>query len=86
MRLSVFSVVLQMICCAVSLPLAGTHDDDVVEQLEALLAEARSGEVVGLVAAIHYGGSQYAFLGSGSLVDNPDLGIAASIRLCNKLK
>lgn len=53
----------------------------VVERLEELLADARSGKIIGVAAAVHYGGNSYGYVGSGSLVDNPELGIAASIRL-----
>lgn len=56
-------------------------DLKVVERLEELLVEARAGNIVGLAAAVHYGGNGYGYIGSGSLVENPELGIAASIRL-----
>ena len=56
-------------------------DLQLVERLEQLLAEARAGKVVGMTAAVHYGGAAYEYFGFGSLVDNPDLGIAAAARL-----
>lgn len=53
----------------------------VVERLEQLLAEARAGEIVGLAVAAHYGGNGYGYIGSGPLVENSEIGIAASICL-----
>lgn len=56
-------------------------DVQVVERLEEILAEARAGNIIGLAMAVHYGGNSYGYMGAGSLVSNPELGIAASTRL-----
>ena len=60
-------------------------DPNTVLQLEALLEEARAGRVVGAVAAIHYGGRDYAFVGSGSLCEDPRLGLHAVATLAKKM-
>lgn len=60
-------------------------DRDTVHQLEALLEEAKAGKIVGLLAAVHYGGSAYAYLGSGSMCSDPSRGLAAAHRLATKL-
>lgn len=56
-------------------------DMQVVERLEEILADARAGKVVGLAMAVHYGANAYGYFGAGSLVDKPELGLAASTRL-----
>lgn len=60
-------------------------DPNTVLQLEALLEEAKSGRIVGAVAAAHYGGREYAFFGSGSLCDDPRLGLHAVAALAKKM-
>lgn len=52
---------------------------------EVLPEEARAGRVIGLVVGANYGGAECACIGSGSLVESLDIGIAAVVRLCNKL-
>lgn len=54
-------------------------------QLETMLSEAKSGKIVGAVAALHYGGREYAFVGSGSLCDDPRLGLHAVATLAKKM-
>lgn len=60
------------------------RDERLVAQLEELLTEARAGAIVGLLAGVHYGGAEYAYIGTGSLVDHPELGLAVSMRLRNR--
>jgi hypothetical protein len=43
------------------------------------------GEIVGIVAAVHYGGRDYGYIGSGSMCEHPNIGIAAAHRLATKL-
>lgn len=62
------------------------RDEGVVALLERLLAEARAGEIVGLAVAVHYGGCEYAYAGSGSVVQNSDIGLVMSMRLCDKFR
>jgi hypothetical protein len=50
-----------------------------------MLKDAMSGKIVGLLAAVHYGGKEYGYSGTGSLCSNPSLGIAAAHRLATKL-
>lgn len=65
----------------IQLPRKGQPDDDVVKILEGLLEEARKGAIVGFAGAVHYGGPVYGYMGTGSLVANPELGLAAATRL-----
>lgn len=60
-------------------------DSDVVSQLEALLRDAMDGRLIGFVAAAHYGGREYAYMGSGSMCDHPIMGAAAAHKLASKL-
>ena len=60
-------------------------DPNTVLQLEELLKDARSGRIVGAVAAVHYGGREYAFVGSGSLCEDPRLGLHAVATLAKKM-
>ena len=60
-------------------------DAGIVERLEALLEDAKAGRIVGAVAALHYGGREYTFVGSGSLCDDPRLGLHAIATLARKL-
>lgn len=69
------------LAAVIHLPARRQPNDDVVEMLERLLGEARRGSLVGFVAAGHYGGMEYGYFGSGSLVANRELGLAATTRL-----
>jgi hypothetical protein len=40
---------------------------------------------VGVIASVHYGGSEFGYIGAGSLVKNPALGLGATLRLSQKL-
>lgn len=60
-------------------------DEDVVEYLRQLLQEAERGEVVGIIAACHYGGSDFGYTGAGSLVKNSAMGMGAAFRLAQNL-
>ena len=60
-------------------------DPNTVLQLETLLEEARIGKIIGALAAVHYGGRDYAFVGSGSLCDDPRLGLHAVATLAKKM-
>lgn len=60
-------------------------DPNTVLQLEALLEDARIGKIIGALAAVHYGGRDYAFVGSGSLCDDPRLGLHAVATLAKKM-
>lgn len=60
-------------------------DTTVVEHLEALLEEAKAGRISGAIAAVHYGGREYAYLGSGSLCEDPRLGLHAVASLAKKM-
>ena len=62
------------------------RDESVVALLERLLTEARSGEIVGLVVAVHYGGCEYVYAGSGSVVRNRDIGLVMAMRLADKFR
>lgn len=59
-------------------------DQEVVRVLEELLADAREGGLVGLTAAAHYGAAVYAYVGVGTLVNNPELGLASTTRLMKR--
>lgn len=41
--------------------------------------------MAGVVVAAHYGGREYAYMGSGSMCDHPGLGAAAAQRLATKM-
>jgi hypothetical protein len=56
-----------------------------VRQLTALLRDAKAGRITGAVAAYHYGGREYLYLGSGSLCADPRLGLGALAVLAKKL-
>jgi hypothetical protein len=56
-----------------------------VQHLQALLKEAVEGKIVGIIAAVHYGGREFAYVGSGSMCDCPTLGIASAHKLATKL-
>lgn len=60
-------------------------DQAIVRALKSLLAEAESGQVVGLLAAAHYGGPEFSYAGVGSVCANPALGLGATLRLAQKL-
>lgn len=60
--------------------------DETVENLRSLLREAEKGNLVGLVAAVHYGGQQFGYIGSGSLCSNPVLGVGALTMLRERFK
>lgn len=60
-------------------------DKDVVEYLRQLLDEAERGEIVGVVAACHYGGDDFGYTGAGSLVMNAPMGMGAAMRLSQHL-
>ena len=47
--------------------------------------EDRDGRIFGAVAAVHYVGREYAFVGSGSLCDDRRLGLHAAATLARKL-
>lgn len=56
-----------------------------IKQLEELLEAAREGRVAGAMAAVHHGGREYSFVGSGSLCEDPRLGLHAVMTLAKKL-
>lgn len=60
-------------------------DAAIVRNLRELLAEAEKGAVVGLLAAVHYGGPDFGYAGCGSMCDNPAIGLGATLRLAQKL-
>ena len=60
-------------------------DQQTIRYLQGLLQAAMRGEIAGIVAAVHYGGREYSYLGSGSMCDHPSMGIAAAHRLATKL-
>lgn len=49
-----------------------------------LLADAESGRLRGALVAAHYGGREYLYAGSGSLCQDPRLGVAALAKLARK--
>jgi hypothetical protein len=59
-------------------------DQDTVGTLRQLLADAEQGRVRGALVAAHYGGREYLYAGSGSLCQDPRLGVAAVARLARK--
>lgn len=61
------------------------RDPRTIRQLELLLRDALAGRLIGLVAAAHYGGRDYAYAGTGSLCEHPNLGVAAAHRIATKL-
>ena len=56
-----------------------------MEYLKQLLQEAERGEIVGIIAACHYGGPDFGYTGAGSLTTNPALGLGATYRLAQNL-
>lgn len=61
------------------------QDSSIVGYLRELLAEAEQGNIVGVIASVHYGGAEFGYIGAGSLVKNPALGLGATLRLSQKL-
>lgn len=61
------------------------RDLQTIKQLEQLLRDAVAGRIVGVIAAAHYGGRDYAYLGTGSMCEHPNLGVAAAQKLATKL-
>lgn len=59
-------------------------DRETIECLRQLLADAEQGRVRGALVAAHYGGRDYWYAGSGSLCEDPRLGVAAAARLVRK--
>ena len=57
----------------------------VVSYLRELLEQAELGAIVGVIASVHYGGSEFGYIGAGTLVLNPALGLGAAMRLKQKL-
>lgn len=60
-------------------------DQEIIEQLRDLLRDAENGKVVGLLAAVHYGGSGFGYFGGGSMCSTPALGLQALVTLTTKL-
>lgn len=58
---------------------------EIVEQLQDLLNDAAAGRIAGAIVAVHYGGAEYGYLGSGTMCSDPTRGIAAAHRLATKL-
>ena len=56
-----------------------------MDYLKQLLHEAERGEIVGIIAACHYGGTEFGYTGAGSMARNPALGIGATFRLAQSL-
>jgi hypothetical protein len=61
------------------------RDDEIIKHLRDMLKDAERGEVVGLLAAVHYGGSRYGYFGSGTMCNTPSNGLAAVFHLTTKL-
>lgn len=60
-------------------------DRVIVEYLKDLLEQAERGSIVGVIASVHYGGAEFSYIGAGTLVANPALGLGATLRLSQKL-
>lgn len=60
-------------------------DSAIVGYLKDLLKQAEQGSIIGLIASVHYGGAEFGYVGAGSLVANPALGLGATLRLSQKL-
>lgn len=60
-------------------------DAAIIKSLRELLAEAEKGTVIGLLAAVHYGGPEFGYAGCGSMCENPAIGLGATLRLAQKL-
>ena len=50
-----------------------------------MLQDAMEGKLVGLIAAVHYGGREFGYVGAGSMCECPTLGIASAHKLATKL-
>ncbi len=61
------------------------QDSEITQYLRQLLAEAESGQLCGLLAAAHYGHSDFRYTGCGTLVENSTLGMGAVLKLSQKL-
>ena len=61
------------------------RDPKIVQQLQIMLRDAKAGKIAGVIAAIHYGGREFSYIGSGSMCDCPTLGIASAHKLATKL-
>lgn len=59
-------------------------DPETITCLRQLLEDAEQGRVRGALVAAHYGGRDYVYAGSGSLCQDPRLGVAAVARLARK--
>ena len=66
------------------LELRADPDQATVDHLKQLLADAESGRLRGALVAAHYGGREYLYAGSGSLCQDPRLGVAALAKLARK--
>lgn len=60
-------------------------DQTIVDQLRDMLRDAEKGEVIGLLAAAHYGGGSYGYYGGGSMCSTPSVGLTAIYNLATKL-
>ena len=60
-------------------------DPETINTLRQLLSDAEQGLVRGALVAAHYGGRDYLYAGSGSLCQDPRLGVAAVAKLIRKL-
>lgn len=60
-------------------------DSAIISYLRELLEQAQGGNIVGLIASVHYGGAEFGYIGAGTLVANPALGLGAAYRLKQKL-
>lgn len=60
-------------------------NEELVDALRSMLADAEQGKIVGFIGAAHYGAAEFSYTGCGSLCNNPLMGIGALIRLKQKL-
>lgn len=60
-------------------------DGATIEQLEALLADAKKGKISGILVAAQYDDGETAYVGSGCYCSNPMLGVSVAHELANKL-
>ncbi len=60
-------------------------DAATIAQLTKLLDDAKRGDLSGAIVAAHYGGREYAYMGSGSLCQDPRLGLHAALTLAKKM-
>jgi hypothetical protein len=60
-------------------------DKTIIDYINELQKVASTGELVGVMIAAHHGGTDFRYMGAGTLAEVPTLGVGAAVRLAQKM-